>query len=128
MDEPEPTDIELSAVLHALSDPTRLAVVRQIEADGERLCGALMVEVAKSTLSQHLRVLREAGITRTRACGNQRWVSLRRDDLDQLFPGLLDVVLRAADRGSADRGSTERTPTDRASTDHTPADRTGALR
>ncbi|MCE6994590.1 metalloregulator ArsR/SmtB family transcription factor [Saccharothrix sp. S26] len=98
LDEPERAAIELGAVLHALSDPTRLAVVRQIDADGERLCGALMVDVAKSTLSQHLRVLREAGITRTRARGNQRWVSLRRDDLDELFPGLLDVVLVAAER------------------------------
>ncbi|MFD9740932.1 ArsR/SmtB family transcription factor [Umezawaea sp. NPDC059074] len=98
LDEPEPPAIELSAVLHALSDPTRLAVVRQIEADGERLCGAMSVGVAKSTLSQHLRVLREAGITRTRCCGNQRWVSLRREDLDGLFPGLLDVVLSAASR------------------------------
>ncbi|AXX32849.1 Transcriptional regulator, ArsR family [Actinosynnema pretiosum subsp. pretiosum] len=97
--EPERSDIELGSVLHALSDPTRLAVVRQIEAEGERLCGGLSVEVAKSTLSQHLRVLREAGLTRTRACGNQRWVSLRRDDLDRLFPGLLDVVLAAASRG-----------------------------
>ncbi|MEU4769232.1 helix-turn-helix domain-containing protein [Actinosynnema sp. NPDC023794] len=102
LDEPERSAIELGAVLHALSDATRLAVVRQIESDGERLCGALMVEVAKSTLSQHLRVLREAGITRTRARGNQRWVSLRRDDLDELFPGLLDVVLRAAERNCRD--------------------------
>lgn len=98
LEEPEPGVIELSAVLHALSDPTRLAVVRQIQAEGERLCGAMDVDVAKSTLSQHLRVLREAGITRTRCCGNQRWVSLRRDDLDLLFPGLLDVVLMAATR------------------------------
>ncbi|HWO59427.1 MAG TPA: metalloregulator ArsR/SmtB family transcription factor [Umezawaea sp.] len=101
LDEPEAPAIELSAVLHALSDPTRLAVVQQIEADGERLCGAMAVDVAKSTLSQHLRVLREAGITRTRCCGNQRWVSLRRDDLEQLFPGLLDVVLSAAARTGA---------------------------
>jgi DNA-binding transcriptional ArsR family regulator len=114
LDEPERDAIELSAVLHALSDPTRLAVVRQIESDGERLCGALMVEVAKSTLSQHLRVLREAGITRTRACGNQRWVSLRRDDLDDLFPGLLDVVLRAIDRSDQASGQTTDQTTDQA--------------
>ncbi|MET9229359.1 helix-turn-helix domain-containing protein [Lentzea sp. NPDC003310] len=98
LDEPSPQAIDLAAVLHALSDPTRLAVVRQIQISGERLCGAFEVDVAKSTLSQHLRVLREAGITRTRCRGNQRWVSLRRDDLDLLFPGLLDVVLSAADR------------------------------
>lgn len=119
LDEPVRGAIELGAVLHALSDPTRLAVVRQIEADGECLCGALTVDVAKSTLSQHLRVLREAGITRTRARGNQRWVSLRRDDLDELFPGLLDVVLRAAER------TTRRAP-DR--TAHRAPDRQAATR
>ncbi|GLZ34569.1 transcriptional regulator [Lentzea sp. NBRC 105346] len=98
LDEPLLEAIDLPAVLHALSDPTRLAVVRQIQVDGERLCGAFEVGVAKSTLSQHLRVLREAGVTRTRCRGNQRWVSLRREDLDRLFPGLLDVVLSAAAR------------------------------
>ena len=96
-DVPEPPVEELSlpAVLHALSDPTRLAVVRQIDGDGERLCGSLEVDVAKSTLSQHLRVLRESGLTHTRPAGTQRWLSLRRDDLDGRFPGLLDVVLAA---------------------------------
>ena len=53
------------------------------------------VRVAKSTLSQHLRVLREAGITHTRPTGTQRWLSVRREDLDAIYPGLLDVVLAA---------------------------------
>jgi DNA-binding transcriptional ArsR family regulator len=88
-------NITLVGVLHALSDPTRLAVLRQLEAHGETLCGRLDVAVAKSTLSQHLRVLREAGVTRTRPEGTQRWLSVRRDDLDVRFPGLLDVVLAA---------------------------------
>ncbi|KAA2252871.1 helix-turn-helix transcriptional regulator [Solihabitans fulvus] len=95
LDEPVRAEIEIAGVLHALSDATRLTVIRQIQDDGERLCGSFEVGVAKSTLSQHLRVLREAGVTRTRCRGNQRWVSLRRDDLDDLFPGLLDVVLSA---------------------------------
>ncbi|WP_199444231.1 ArsR/SmtB family transcription factor [Umezawaea beigongshangensis] len=98
LEEPQRSHIELAGVLHALSDPTRLRVVRQIQANGEQLCGDFAVGVAKSTLSQHLRVLRENGITRTRCCGNQRWVSLRREDLDELFPGLLDVVLTAVSR------------------------------
>lgn len=100
VDEPTRDRISLVGVLHALSDPTRLAVIDQLhgEGNGELLCGQLHVSVAKSTLSQHLRVLREAGVTHTRPAGTQRWISLRRDDLDQLFPGLLDVVLAA--RGS----------------------------
>jgi DNA-binding transcriptional ArsR family regulator len=96
VDEPTREVIALVGVMHALSDPTRLAVVAQLDAGGEILCGRLTVSVAKSTLSQHLRVLREAGVTHTRPAGTQRWLSVRRDDLDQLFPGLLDVVLAAA--------------------------------
>lgn len=99
--EPAPEEITLSDVLHALSDPTRLAVLEQIYISGERLCGSFQVGVAKSTLSQHLRVLRKSGLTHTRPNGTQRWISLRRDDLDRRFPGLLDVVL-AARGGSAE--------------------------
>jgi DNA-binding transcriptional ArsR family regulator len=95
LDQPTRENISLVGVLHALSDPTRLAVLRQLEGRGETLCGRLDVAVAKSTLSQHLRVLREAGVTRTRPEGTQRWLSVRRDDLDAKFPGLLDVVLAA---------------------------------
>ncbi|MCP2170110.1 ArsR/SmtB family transcription factor [Goodfellowiella coeruleoviolacea] len=94
--QPDRNAIELSVVLHALSDPTRLAVARQLDQCGECPCGSFEVGVAKSTLSQHLRVLREAGLTHTRCNGNQRWVSLRRADLDERFPGLLDVVLSSA--------------------------------
>ncbi|MGH3493838.1 MAG: ArsR/SmtB family transcription factor [Sciscionella sp.] len=93
--EPGCRQIRLADVLHALSDSTRLGVVAQLAHDGEQLCGALDVSVAKSTLSQHLRVLRESGVTHTRPVGTQRWLSLRRDDLDQRFPGLLGVVLAA---------------------------------
>ncbi|MGX7828929.1 ArsR/SmtB family transcription factor [Actinokineospora sp. 24-640] len=91
----EPRELSLPAVLAALSDPTRLAVVAQLMAEGEMSCGALEVSVAKSTLSQHLRVLREAGVTHTRPDGTQRLLSVRRDDLDRAFPGLLDAVVGA---------------------------------
>jgi DNA-binding transcriptional ArsR family regulator len=87
--------LDLTIVLHALSDPTRLAVVAQLDRVGEMSCGCLTVKVAKSTLSQHLRVLREAGVTHTRPDGNQRWLSIRRDALDAQFPNLLDAVLAA---------------------------------
>jgi DNA-binding transcriptional ArsR family regulator len=51
--------------------------------------------VAKSTLSHHFKVLREAGITYTRANGTHRLMSLRKDDLEDRFPGLLTSVLNA---------------------------------
>jgi len=93
--EPQLGALELSRVLHALSDPVRLDLVRQLEAAAECRCGTFAAPVAKSTLSHHLKVLREAGVTRTRSEGTTRLVSLRRDDLDARFPGLLDAVLHS---------------------------------
>ena len=90
---PAAQELELAAVLHALSDPVRLGIVRSLADDGPRSCGTFEVPVAKSTLSHHFRVLREAGVTLTEPEGTQRVVSLRRDDLDARFPGLLDAVL-----------------------------------
>jgi DNA-binding transcriptional ArsR family regulator len=87
--------LDLPAVLHALSDPIRLQIVRDLAARGACNCGTFAVPVAKSTLSHHLRVLREAGLTFTEAAGTQRVVSLRRSDVDARFPGLLDAVLTA---------------------------------
>ncbi|WP_282779852.1 MULTISPECIES: helix-turn-helix domain-containing protein [unclassified Nocardia] len=93
---PSASDIELTAVLAALSDPIRVGLVRVLADDVERGWGELRAPVAKSTLSHHLRVLRDAGITRTRQEGTRCYVVLRRDDLDQRFPGLLDSILDAA--------------------------------
>jgi DNA-binding transcriptional ArsR family regulator len=93
---PAADELDLAEVLHALSDPVRLQVIYHLANEGERPCGALSCEVSKSTLSHHLKVLREAGLTRTRADGTQRLLSLRRTELDTRFPGLLDSVLRSA--------------------------------
>ncbi len=90
---PEPDQLSLSDVLHALSDPVRLDIVRALGAEGELCCGALAVPVSKSTLTHHLKVLRESGLTWTRCEGVQRLVSLRREDLESRFPGLLGCVL-----------------------------------
>jgi DNA-binding transcriptional ArsR family regulator len=90
---PRPGELALTDVLHALSDPVRLEIVRELADRGECPCGMLSVPVAKSTLSHHLRVLRDAGLTRTRAEGVQRLVSLRDDDVERRFPGLLPCVL-----------------------------------
>lgn len=89
-------EIDLVGVLGALGDPIRVGLVRVLADGRERGWGELRAPVAKSTLSHHLRVLRDAGITRTREEGTRCFVTLRRDDLDARFPGLLDAVLDAA--------------------------------
>jgi DNA-binding transcriptional ArsR family regulator len=90
--------IRLEAVLHALSDPVRLAIVRQLaEADEERRCGSFPRPVTKSTMTHHFKVLRDAGIIRVRQEATLRLTSLRREDLDARFPGLLDRILEAAE-------------------------------
>jgi DNA-binding transcriptional ArsR family regulator len=93
---PRVDEIELPEVLHALSDPVRLEIVRLLADQQERPCSAVEAKVAKSTLSHHFKVLREAGITFTRANGTHRLVTLRVDDLEERFPGLIGSVLNAA--------------------------------
>lgn len=93
---PEPVEVSLPGVLHALADPARLSIVRKIAAEGELACGAACAVLPRSTLSHHFRVLREAGLIDSRREGTQMLSRLRRDVLDARFPGLLDSVLRAA--------------------------------
>lgn len=90
---PSREELELEAVLHALSDPARLAIVRHLASGNECACGAFDTELSKATLSHHYKVLRECGVVRSRADGRKRLLSLRRDDLDARFPGLLEAVL-----------------------------------
>jgi DNA-binding transcriptional ArsR family regulator len=96
--QPTTDDITLPGVMGALSDPVRVTIVRELATQGELVCGTLDLGVSKATRSHHLRVLREAGVTHTRVDGTRRHVSLRRDDLDARFPGLLDALLAAAAR------------------------------
>ena len=83
-------------MLHALSDPVRLQIVRSLADREEQSCSAVEASVSKSTLSHHFKVLREAGLTHTRVNGTHRLVSLRRDELEERFPGLLTSVLDAS--------------------------------
>jgi DNA-binding transcriptional ArsR family regulator len=99
--EPNPSEIALPSVMAALSDPVRVEIVRCLASGGEAACGTFDLGVAKATRSHHLRVLREAGLTHTRAQGTHRFISLRREELDARFPGLLDAVLAAAERDAA---------------------------
>ncbi|MFF4209457.1 ArsR/SmtB family transcription factor [Streptomyces sp. NPDC001796] len=92
-------DIRLEAVLHALSDPIRLRIVRELAAVGDELpCSHFDLPVTKSTSTHHFRVLRESGVIRQVYRGTAKMNGLRRDDLDDLFPGLLDTLLAAAAR------------------------------
>jgi DNA-binding transcriptional ArsR family regulator len=88
--------IDLATVMRTVGDPLRLEIVRLLADGGERTCHALQdaLGLPASTGSYHLRLLREAGVTRTRAEGTQRLISLRRDDLERRFPGLVDVLTR----------------------------------
>lgn len=94
---PDRDEIELASVLYALSDPIRLHIVSQIRNEGESPCNAFQVPVAKSTLSHHLRTLRESGVVFTRSHGTQRLMSVREEDLNERFPGVLHAVLSAYD-------------------------------
>jgi DNA-binding transcriptional ArsR family regulator len=93
---PTSNEIELPAVMSALSDPVRVTIVRTLAERGEVACGTIPLPVSNATRSHHFRVLREAGLTWTRPEGTHKYVSLRRDCLDERFPGLLDALLAAA--------------------------------
>jgi DNA-binding transcriptional ArsR family regulator len=93
--QPETQDLDLTTILQALGDPVRLKIVRMLAAGGEQVCGSMELGVSKSTRSHHFKTLREAGVTRTRVEGTHRHVSLRRDDLEARFPGLLEAVLQS---------------------------------
>jgi len=86
----------ITELLQALADPVRIAVVRDLAESTEPLpCGSLLHSVTKSTLSHHLRILREAGIISSRVDGTRKLTSLRRAEINQAYPGLLDSILRA---------------------------------
>jgi DNA-binding transcriptional ArsR family regulator len=100
--QPATEDIQLASVMHALSDPIRLELVARLaeNVDGENCTGVGDgIDLHKSTISHHYRVLREAGITLTTIKGRSRVVTLRREDLEKRFPGLLDSVLTAIHAG-----------------------------
>lgn len=97
VDHPPREALRLTDVLHALADPLRLEIVTTLaESEHELSCSAFALPVTKSTGTHHFRVLREAGVVRQRYAGTSRMNSLRRDDLDARFPGLLDTVLSTA--------------------------------
>ncbi len=93
---PDMSEIDLSAVLHALSDPQRREIVRELAASQEpRPCGSFAPGITKSTRTHHFRVLREAGLIDQWKDGTSKFSVLRRADIDSRFPGLLASVLES---------------------------------
>lgn len=92
---PQLDQVPLTLVLHALADSTRLQLVRNIASTGGGACSTLCDQTQPSRMSYHMRILREAGLVRIEPKGQQRIATLRRDEVEQRFPGLLDLVLDA---------------------------------
>jgi len=94
-------ELDLASVMHALADPSRLRMVAALDGGAELSCAELGeqsgVGMAKSTTTHHLWVLRDAGLIRTRHEGQRKLATLRRDEVDEKFPGLLDAVIRGMD-------------------------------
>jgi DNA-binding transcriptional ArsR family regulator len=91
---PDTDELDLPSVLHALSDPQRLGIVRQLAQSAAACpCHALGIDGTKSTRTHHMRVLREAGLIHQELVGATKFTTLRGADIDARFPGLLDAVL-----------------------------------
>lgn len=90
---PAVSQFDLQQVLEALVDPVRRSIVTQLAVAGEdRKCGGFDLPVSKSTATHHFKVLREAGLIRQYYVGTSRMNALRRAEVDEAFPGLLDAL------------------------------------
>ncbi len=98
---PQAEDLKLARVLHALSDPVRLQLVRMLATEGDLPCSALCLGRPKSSMSHHFKTMIDAGLLRVEIAGNTHVNNLRFDDLESRFPGLIPAVLKAAE--STDR-------------------------
>lgn len=90
---PDTQDFVLERVLYALSDPVRMDIVRRLAQVAEASCGELDGGRPKSSMSHHFRVLRDSGLVCTYGLGTTHMNSLRREDIESRFPGLLDAIL-----------------------------------
>ncbi|UEC01662.1 ArsR/SmtB family transcription factor [Burkholderia vietnamiensis] len=95
--QPHRHEIDLSDVFSALADPLRRTAIAALAAlpEGiERNCASFGFPVPKASLTHHFKVLREAGLLQQVDLGNRKMSMLRRADIDQRFPGLLDALVR----------------------------------
>ena len=95
----DPTRLQLTDVLDALRDPLRRQVVQRLVGK-EQMCSAFSDLGSPSGMSYHFNKLRTAGMTRMRKVGSCRMISLRADEIEGAFPGLLASIFHAmADQG-----------------------------
>ena len=90
---PEPCDFIMERVLYALSDPVRLETVQRLAQVSEASCNELGSGRPTSSMSHHFRVLRDAGLVCTYGVGTSHVNSLRLEDMESRFPGLLSAIL-----------------------------------
>ena len=93
-------DITVEGVLHALSDPVRASIFMEISGSGGgQTCSAFLTvgdrDIPKSTLSQHFKALREAGLIRSERVGVEMRNSSRCKEIQQRFPGLIEAIINA---------------------------------
>jgi DNA-binding transcriptional ArsR family regulator len=102
---PAKDDIQVEAILHALSDPIRAAIFAQIATGAcGQACSAFANvgtrTIPKSSLSQHFKVLREAGLIRSERQGIELRNASRCAEVDERFPGLIPAILNAHAQGA----------------------------
>lgn len=93
---PERHQIRLENVMSALGNPLRMKIFRTLAKNGEQTCGSILPGVPKSTLTRHWQVLRDSGVIWQHPHGRENLLSLRSEDLNARFPGLLDSIIAAA--------------------------------
>jgi len=89
---PELSNVPLTAVMHALSDPCRINIMLQLLSNSEMACAAFELSVSKSTASHHFEVLRSSGLIRTRTEGVKCLNSARIEEINQYFPGVIGLI------------------------------------
>jgi DNA-binding transcriptional ArsR family regulator len=94
---PAKEDITLFGILYALSEPLRFSIIEQLASGEELTCGTFKLPSSKgkSTMTHHFKVLRDSGLILTRVDGREHFTSLRRQDINERFPHLLDALLKS---------------------------------
>ena len=97
---PSIEDVSVEGILHALSDPVRVAIYADIAAqECAQNCSIFLTvrdkAIPKSTLSQHFRILREAGLIRSERHGVEMHNVSRCTELEKRFPGLIRAIVTA---------------------------------
>ncbi|MDP3777155.1 helix-turn-helix transcriptional regulator [Methylotenera sp.] len=88
--------VELTDIMYALADPTRLEIIALLAKAGKKLtCGEINLNRPKSSMSHHFKILRGAGLVQTLIEGTEHMNSLRFDEIEQKYPGVLSAVLKA---------------------------------